>query len=108
MKQLLETSVIATYEERIKSTYAISCESMVWRCYEPGEIIYQQGFESPFLAFLVHGKVKIFTASTEGKQLIVAFNKPLELFGDIEFVQAVNTLHTIETVTQVHCGIYCP
>lgn len=51
LKQLLETSLIETYEERIKSTYAISCERMEWRCYEPCEMIYQQGFENPYLAF---------------------------------------------------------
>lgn len=37
--------------------------------------------------------------------MIVAFNKPIELFGDLELVQQVDTLHTIQAVKSVHIAV---
>lgn len=89
----------------IEMKYAIETDVLEWRSFSPGECIYEQGFPLPFLSFLVKGKVKIYTTSEEGKRLIVTFNKPLELFGDLELVQQVDTLHTIEAVTYVHIAV---
>lgn len=89
----------------IEMKYAIETDVLEWRSFSPGECIYEQGFPLPFLSFLVKGKVKIYTTSEEGKRLIVTFNKPLELFGDLELVQQVDTLHTIEAVTHVHIAV---
>src|SRR4051794_36861686 len=96
---------MAQYKKQVKEKYHIATDEIQWRSLSPGECIYQQGFPLPFLSFLLKGKVKIYMTSDDGKRLIVTFNKPLELFGEIELVQQVETLHTIEAVTPVHIGV---
>ncbi|RHW34079.1 Crp/Fnr family transcriptional regulator [Lysinibacillus yapensis] len=105
MKLLNDANAIAQYKKNIYKKYPIEIDVLEWRSFSPGECIYAQGFPLPFLSFLVRGKVKIYTTSEEGKRLIVTFNKPLELYGDIELVQQVDTIHTIEAVTEVHLAI---
>lgn len=105
VKLLNDQNVITQYKEQIHKKYPIEMTALEWRSFSPGECIYEQGFPLPFLSFLVKVKVKIHTTSEEGKQLIVAFNKPIELFGDVELIQQVDTLHTIEAVTPVYIAI---
>ncbi|SOC42622.1 Crp/Fnr family transcriptional regulator [Ureibacillus acetophenoni] len=105
MNILKDANAITKYKEQLSKKYKIPTEFLEWRSFFPGECIYEQGFPLPFVSFLVKGKVKIYSTSEEGKRLIVTFNNPLELFGDIELVQKVDTLHTIEAVTPVHIGI---
>lgn len=105
MNLLNGESVMAQYKMQVKEKYHIATDELQWRSFSPGECIYQQGFPLPFLSFLLKGKVKIYMTSDEGKRLIVTFNKPFELFGEIELVQQVDTLHTIEAVTPVHIGV---
>ena len=69
---------------------------------QPGEMILRQGEELSFLYFLMRGKVKIYSTSIEGKRLIVAFNRPVQLFGDIEFLQQSTILNTVEALGTVH------
>jgi len=70
--------------------------------FEPGECLCEQGYALDYLFFLVKGKVKIYVTSSEGKRLIVTFNRPVQIFGDIELIQKVNVLNTIEAVSTVH------
>lgn len=102
---LNDGNAITKYKDQLLKKYKITSECLEWRSFLPGEYIYEQGFPLPFVSFLVKGKVKIYTTSEDGKRLIVTFNNPLELFGDIELVQKVDTIHTIEAVTPVHIGI---
>lgn len=104
MHRLNERNVITRYREQIHKKYPIDTTALEWRSYSHGECIYEQGFPLPFLCFLVKGKVKIHTTSVDGRRLI-AFNKPIELFGDIELIQKVDTLHTIEAVGDVHIAV---
>lgn len=69
--------------------------------FEKGEKICSQGEASQYLYFLVKGKVKIFTTSEEGKVLILAFKTPLEVIGDIEYVQEIDIINTVEAVSPV-------
>ena len=63
------------------------------------EHIMIQGEQPEYLSFLIEGRLKIFTASDEGKKLIVAFTQPFSMLGDIEFVQEKPYLHTVEAIT---------
>ncbi|BDH61631.1 catabolite gene activator protein [Lysinibacillus sp. PLM2] len=105
MNLLNDVNAIAQYKRQIYKKYPIETDVLEWRSFSPGEYICEQGFPLSFLSFLVKGKVKIYTTSEEGKRLIVTFNKPLELFGDLELVQQVDTLHTIEAVTPVYIAV---
>lgn len=69
--------------------------------FDKGEQICSQGEVVEYLYILVKGKVKIFTTSEEGKTLILSFKTPLEVFGDIEYVQEINTINTVEAVSPV-------
>ncbi|WP_442600241.1 Crp/Fnr family transcriptional regulator [Neobacillus sp. D3-1R] len=67
--------------------------------FEQGELICSQGDSTEFLYVLVKGKVKIFTTSSEGKTLILSFKNPLEVIGDIEYVQGIDIINTVEAVS---------
>ncbi|MGP4078523.1 Crp/Fnr family transcriptional regulator [Pseudalkalibacillus sp. R45] len=69
--------------------------------FEQGELIASQGDPSQYLYVLVKGKVKIFTTTAEGKALILSFKTPLELIGDIEYVQGIDFINTVEAVSDV-------
>jgi len=70
--------------------------------YDQGELICSQGEPSEVLYVIVKGKVKIYTTSAEGKTLILSFKKPLEIIGDIEYVQEINIINTVEALSSVH------
>lgn len=69
--------------------------------YEQGELICSQGEPSEYLYVLVKGKVKIYTTSVEGRTLILSFKTPLEIIGDIEYVQDTSMINTVEAVSSV-------
>ncbi|OAB39543.1 Crp/Fnr family transcriptional regulator [Paenibacillus glacialis] len=69
--------------------------------FEQGERICSQGEHAEILYVLVKGRVKIYTTSAGGKTLILSFKKPLEVIGDIEYVQGINIMNTVEAVSSV-------
>ncbi|AJY73791.1 Crp/Fnr family transcriptional regulator [Paenibacillus beijingensis] len=69
--------------------------------FNQGEVICSQGEAPQYLYILVKGKVKIYTASAEGKTLILSFKTPLEVIGDIEYVQGTPIMNTVEAVSSV-------
>jgi CRP-like cAMP-binding protein len=69
--------------------------------FEQGELICSQGEASQYLYVLVKGKIKIYTNSQEGNTLILSFKKPLELIGDIEYVQGIDIINTVEAISPV-------
>lgn len=69
--------------------------------FDQGELICVQGETSHHLYVLVKGKVKIYTTSAEGRTLVLSFKRPLEVIGDIEYLQGVETLNTVEAVSPV-------
>ncbi|WP_274361256.1 Crp/Fnr family transcriptional regulator [Paenibacillus thermotolerans] len=69
--------------------------------FNPGESVCSQGERAETLFVLVKGKIKIFTSSPEGKTLILSFKTPLEAIGDLEYVQDIDFINTVEAVTHV-------
>ncbi|WP_059170507.1 Crp/Fnr family transcriptional regulator [Bacillus sp. FJAT-27445] len=67
--------------------------------FEQGELVCSQGDHSEFLYVLVKGKIKIFTTSPEGRTLILSFKTPLEIIGDIEYIQERDIINTVEAVS---------
>lgn len=67
-----------------------------------GEHICSKGDPSGNLYVLVKGKLKIFTTTPEGKTLIISFKSPLELIGDVEYIQGTEMINTVEAVSPVH------
>lgn len=54
--------------------------------FRKGETICESSFELKYLYFLVSGKLKVYTILSEGKSLLLRFNKPLSVIGDVEFL----------------------
>jgi CRP-like cAMP-binding protein len=73
--------------------HAVLCE------FEQGETICKQGESGSFLYVLVSGKIKVYTTSVDGKILILSFKQPLEIIGDVEFVNGAELLNTVEAVS---------
>ena len=69
--------------------------------FDKGELICAQGDPSQYLYILVKGKLKIYTNSPEGKTLILSFKTPLEVIGDLEYVQGIDFVNTVEAVSSV-------
>jgi CRP-like cAMP-binding protein len=69
--------------------------------FEQGELICSQGDPAQFLYVLVKGKIKIYNTSAAGRTLVISFKTPLEVIGDIEFIQGTDILNTVEAVSSV-------
>ncbi|WP_214761408.1 Crp/Fnr family transcriptional regulator [Exiguobacterium sp. s129] len=69
--------------------------------YEPGDVICTQADEAEHLRFLVKGKIRVSHTSAAGKRLVLSFKYPLDLIGDIEYIQRTPYLNTVEAVTEV-------
>lgn len=70
--------------------------------FDQGDIICKQGEPAEMLYVLVEGKIKIFTTSAEGKALVLSFKTPLEVIGDIEYVQGNPMINTVQSVSPVY------
>jgi CRP-like cAMP-binding protein len=70
-------------------------------CFEQGEMVCSQGEGAHYLYVLVKGKIKIYTSSAAGKTLILSFKTPLEVIGDLEYVQGIDFINTVEAVSSV-------
>ncbi|MGG3281555.1 Crp/Fnr family transcriptional regulator [Paenibacillus solani] len=70
--------------------------------FEQGELVCTQGEPAETLYILVQGKIKIFTTSAEGKALVLSFKTPLEVIGDIEYIQGNPLINTVQAVSSVY------
>lgn len=68
---------------------------------DKGEKLCQQGEAAKDLYIVVKGKAKVFTTSVEGETLVLSFQTPLELIGDIEYIQQIDIINTVEAVSSV-------
>jgi CRP-like cAMP-binding protein len=92
---LLQHRIGPIFSEQLKPLLSL-------QSFEPGEHICSKGDPSGTLYVLVRGKLKIYTTSAEGKTLIISFKTPLELIGDVEYIQGTEMLNTVEAVSPVH------
>ena len=100
--QLMNNSILKQqYIDSLDATFSAIFNADLIE-YVSGETILRQGEKISYLYLLMRGKVKIYSTSIEGKRLIVAFNKPVQLFGDIEFLQQSDILNTVEALGTVH------
>lgn len=100
MKRMNNPSLKQQYIDSLDTRFSTNFNADLVE-YEPTEMILRQGERLSYLYFLMRGKVKIYSTSLEGKRLIVAFNKPVQLFGDIEFLQQSDILNTVEALGTV-------
>lgn len=71
--------------------------------YKAGEILLHEGIKLHSLFYLVEGKVKATSSVETGKSLLLRFNHPLAIIGDIELVRHVPVQSQITAVTDCLC-----
>lgn len=66
--------------------------------YDKGEIICRSGERLEYMFFLVKGKLKIYTTLPNGKSILLRFNRPLGIIGDMEFLNGYEIKSNVESV----------
>lgn len=56
-----------------------------------------------YLFFFVEGKAKVYTLLSNGKSLLLCFNKPLKVIGDIEFIHYNVADSNIQVIEDTYC-----
>ena len=67
--------------------------------YKAGDIILREGREMDHLLYLVEGRIKATSSLETGKSLLLRFNHPLALIGDLELVRHIPVQSQITAVT---------
>lgn len=89
MKKIFDQDLLDSYIE-IYSLNSIFKEKILGYMelfkFDKGELICTKDSEIDYMYFLVEGKIKVSTLHDNGKSILLRFNKPLSIFGDIEFL----------------------
>lgn len=70
--------------------------------FERGECICNTGDELEYFYFNVKGKLKVYTLMENGKSLLLRFNKPLSILGDVEFVSGYKIKCNVDSLNESH------
>jgi CRP/FNR family putative post-exponential-phase nitrogen-starvation transcriptional regulator len=75
---------------------------MTLMSYERGECICYTGDELEYFYFNVKGKLKVYTLMENGKSLLLRFNKPLSILGDVEFMSGYSIKCNVDSLNESH------
>lgn len=75
-------------------------EHMELMSFNNGELICSKGSELNYMFFLVKGKVKIYTLHDNGRSILLGFNQPLSVMGDVEFLTDYKIYCNVESVNE--------
>ncbi len=64
--------------------------------FQKGALVCECSSKLEYLYFLVSGKLKIYTLLANGKSLLLRFNKPLSVIGDVEFLNKSKVICNVE------------
>lgn len=70
--------------------------------FERGECICNTGDELEYFYFNVYGKLKVYTLMENGKSLLLRFNKPLSVVGDLEFMSGYKIKCNVDSLNESH------
>jgi CRP-like cAMP-binding protein len=70
--------------------------------FERGECICNTGDELEYFYFNVFGKLKVYTLMENGKSLLLRFNKPLSIVGDVEFMSGYRIKCNVDSLNESH------
>lgn len=70
--------------------------------FERGECICNTGDDLEYFYFNVKGKLKIYTLMENGKSLLLRFNKPLSILGDLEFISGYKIKCNVDSLNESH------
>ncbi|EIJ82092.1 transcriptional regulator [Bacillus methanolicus PB1] len=101
MKKIFNQKVLTSYLQEHKLDELFNDEvikGMELYQLSRGEILCSNGDKLEQMFFLVKGKLKIFTTLPNGKSLLLRFNTPLSIIGDIEFTTRYEVKVNVESV----------
>lgn len=75
----------------------------ILQSFEAGEVMLDEGVEMTSLLYLVEGTMKVTASVGNGKSLLLRFNHPFAVIGDIEFIRHVPVQSQITAVTDCLC-----
>lgn len=70
--------------------------------FERGECICNTGDVLEYFYFNVKGKLKVYTLMENGKSLLLRFNKPLSIVGDVEFMSGYKIKCNVDSLNESH------
>ncbi len=68
--------------------------------YDRGECICNNGDVMEYFYFNVKGKLKIYTLMENGKSLLLRFNKPLSILGEVEFLSGYRVKCNVDSLNE--------
>lgn len=68
--------------------------------FKKNENVFMVNQEVNYFYFFVSGKVKIFTLNERGRSLLLKFNVPLQILGDLEFMEGSSIRTNVQTITE--------
>lgn len=101
MKKLIDIKKMKKYIDRYSLRGIIKdefIEKIELHEYKKGEMIYYMKDEFEYLYFLVEGKVLIHIQTEDGKEMHLDFGEPLDLMGDLEFINSSGVYSNVEAI----------
>lgn len=68
--------------------------------YRSGQLVMRSGNPIQEILILVEGALRVYSISEDGKLGIVALAEPPQMLGDIEYIQGIDSLHSVEAETR--------
>lgn len=103
MKRINNLDMLLSYVEKYNLNSIFEKEmthSMELLSFSKGELVCSKSSELKYMYFLVSGKLKVYTLHDNGKSILLRFNKPLSILGDLEFLSAHKIQCNVESVNE--------
>lgn len=105
MRKLNDSRLLINYMEKynIKGCFSsdMSRYMQLFAC-DKGECVCKSGEPMEYFYFNVKGKLKIFAMMEDGKSLLIRFNKPFSMLGDVELLPGYRIRCNVESLNESH------
>jgi len=81
----------------------IDVSGIAVRNYKKGEYLCEQGCPLEHFLFVVKGRVKVFSAASNGKTLLFCYQDPVSVLGEVEFMTHAFASSSVSALTDVQC-----
>lgn len=103
MKRINNSDMLISYVEKynLNSIFEKNMlQYMELLSFSKGELVCSKSSEMNYMYFLVSGKLKVYTLHDNGKSVLLRFNKPLNILGDLEFLTGYKIQCNVESVNE--------
>ena len=103
MKRISNPNIITSYIQKYKLDEILNVDmikDMELFSFSKGELICSKDSELKHMFFLVEGKIKIYTLHDNGKSILLRFNHPLSILGDVELLTNYKVLCNVESINE--------